>query len=737
MSNINEPKFSLRDWVLNRAANEGFADAAPSNLPHASQLVSSQSQANPSNSDTSRTDISRADKRHADKPRASDDSSVERTQPAPSVQKSSAPAAQTLSSPATEKTLPRNVMSKSASLAAASSASPVSSHANMSQTEDIKSAKSVQGVVSLPTQGSAALKPESKQADHATTSNPTQQMQIVKLLKDLGSRLHNSEKEREILWRELDACRRLLSDIDDKASKSEKAYLSLETKLNSVTAEAQDDQKKLLSSSAWDEAQKSIEKKLSSLETTAGSAVLRLEDVISENQRLSKRLDQVAQDKARLLKKMEVMEETLLSTQETLKAKALVLLTDQALAHRSGQPSIPAFTHADQQRSQQDPASSTAPSTGPAQAHNASNNAASQMASVSAQNMESGFFQNGLLNILRRVRKSHLVMAGLLALGLLGGYALSQMSVSSLPWSKVPSIIDQKAAQNQQALSQMAAGQVSNPVSSSEDALMSQIATLANQIEPGALSNSASSSFDPALVTQIKDQENMARDAFAGSATMTPLDDRLKPDDSLPSMVKDIETKAFDGNPEAQHDLAAIYTAGHAGVKADYQKAAQWFEEAAHNGVNNAQYNLGVLYHQGLGVKKDLTKAMELYRVAAHANHPEAQYNLGIAYTEGEGAQKNPQIAAYYFTLAAAGGIVEAAYNLGLIHEKGLLGEVQPNEALFWYSLASDRGNTQAKEALQALKSELKMSSSEATQIVARMKEQRPNALLESPTSIQ
>jgi TPR repeat protein len=726
MSNINEPKFSLRDWVLNRAANEGFADAAPSNLPHASPLISSQSQANPSNSDTSR-----ADKLHADKPRASDDSSVERTQPAPSVQKSSAPAAQALSSPATEKTLPRNVMSKSASLAAASSASSVSSHANMSQTEDIKSAKSVQGVVSLPTQGSAALKPESKQADHATTSNPTQQMQIVKLLKDLGSRLHNSEKEREILWRELDACRRLLSDIDDKASKSEKAYLSLETKLNSVTAEAQDDQKKLLSSSTWDEAQKSIEKKLSSLETTAGSAVLRLEDVISENQRLSKRLDQVAQDKARLLKKMEVMEETLLSTQETLKAKALVLLTDQALAHRSGQPSIPAFTPADQVRVSAEQTAAAAAASNPT-----TNNAAAHMASVSARPVQDGFL-NGVFGALRRLKKSHMVMAGLLALGLLGGYALSQMSVSSLPWSKVPSIIDQKATQNQQALSQMAAGQVSNPVSSSEDALMSQIATLANQIEPGALSNSASSSFDPALVTQIKDQENMARDAFAGSATMTPLADRLKPDDSLPSMVKDIETRAFDGNPEAQHDLAAIYTAGHAGVKADYQKAAQWFEEAAHNGVNNAQYNLGVLYHQGLGVKKDLTKAMELYRVAAHANHPEAQYNLGIAYTEGEGAQKNPQIAAYYFTLAAAGGIVEAAYNLGLIHEKGLLGEVQPNEALFWYSLASDRGNTQAKEALQALKSELKMSSSEATQIVARMKEQRPNALLESPTSIQ
>ena len=67
-----------------------------------------------------------------------------------------------------------------------------------------------------------------------------QQLQIVRLLQDLGERLRQSEKEREILWKELDGCRKLLTDIEDKTSKTEKAYLQLEHKVSSgPSADAQ------------------------------------------------------------------------------------------------------------------------------------------------------------------------------------------------------------------------------------------------------------------------------------------------------------------------------------------------------------------------------------------------------------------------------------------------------------------------------------------------------------------
>src|SRR5690606_34548420 len=57
-------------------------------------------------------------------------------------------------------------------------------------------------------------------------------------------------------------------------------------------------------------------------------------------------------------------------------------------------------------------------------------------------------------------------------------------------------------------------------------------------------------------------------DAFirANSKFDKALSDRIKPDANLPAAIQAIEKKAFEGIPEAQHDLAAIYTAGHGGV---------------------------------------------------------------------------------------------------------------------------------------------------------------------------
>src|SRR5690606_4293416 len=198
--------------------------------------------------------------------------------------------------------------------------------------------------------------------------------------------------------------------------------------------------------------------------------------------------------------------------------------------------------------------------------------------------------------------------------------------------------------------------------------------------------------FDRVAFTQ---RAEIAR-AVAAEKDSRPLSDRAEPDKSLPGPVRAIEKQAFAGDGEAQHDLAAIYTAGHAGVPQNFDKAAFWFREAADNGIANARYNLGVLYHQGLGVKRDLGRALYWYREAAKLGHPEAQYNLGIAHIEGIGTEYDPLLAAAYFERAANQGIMEAAYNLGLIYENGLLGEAQPNEALLWYKIAADQGSPDA-----------------------------------------
>lgn len=204
----------------------------------------------------------------------------------------------------------------------------------------------------------------------------------------------------------------------------------------------------------------------------------------------------------------------------------------------------------------------------------------------------------------------------------------------------------------------------------------------------------------------------------------------LGPDSSLPEMIKRVEEQAYDGSPEAQHDLAAIYTAGHGGVSQDFERAAYWFTKAAGQGVANAQYNLGVLYHQGLGVDADIKTAIKWYESAAALGHPEAQYNLGIAFIEGIGVRYDPQRAARYFEQAARSGIMEAAYNLGLIYENALLGQAQPDLALKWYKQAADQGSPEAKAALGQLAKTLDIRLEDVNRLVESMSD---TAALQSP----
>jgi len=193
-------------------------------------------------------------------------------------------------------------------------------------------------------------------------------------------------------------------------------------------------------------------------------------------------------------------------------------------------------------------------------------------------------------------------------------------------------------------------------------------------------------------------------------------------DSSLPSVIKKVEDQAFQGIGEAQHDLAAIYTAGHGGVEQDYDRAAFWFEKASENGIANASYNLGVLHHQGLGFEANVKEAMTWYQDAASKGHPEAQYNLGIAYIEGIGVPYDPVTAANYFESAANNGVVEAAYNLGLIHENGLLGSAQPDNALLWYKTAADQGSPEAKQALNDLAGTLGIGTQDVNRIADNLR---------------
>ena len=76
--------------------------------------------------------------------------------------------------------------------------------------------------------------------------------------------------------------------------------------------------------------------------------------------------------------------------------------------------------------------------------------------------------------------------------------------------------------------------------------------------------------------------------------------------------IMNIETKAIQGDAEAQFDLGLLYEYGR-GVKQDYRKAREWFEKAATQDNAEAQYNLGVMYTKGEGVRQNYATAKEWY----------------------------------------------------------------------------------------------------------------------------
>ena len=109
-------------------------------------------------------------------------------------------------------------------------------------------------------------------------------------------------------------------------------------------------------------------------------------------------------------------------------------------------------------------------------------------------------------------------------------------------------------------------------------------------------------------------------------------------------------------------------TGGHAArarrcARHDPGAAAALFEQAARDGLAEAQYALGALFQGGSGVSRNLGEAARLYGLAAAQNHAGAQNSLGILYANGEGVERDTVWAQTWFTLAGLNGEPRAAVN--------------------------------------------------------------------------
>lgn len=108
----------------------------------------------------------------------------------------------------------------------------------------------------------------------------------------------------------------------------------------------------------------------------------------------------------------------------------------------------------------------------------------------------------------------------------------------------------------------------------------------------------------------------------------------------MPAAFKAFLAGAKEGHADSQFNVGVMYEQG-IGVAKDDKEAVYWYGKAADQGSSAAQYNLGVLYENGRGTAVNFAKANDLYRKASVQGDALAVGNLGMLYIRGDGVKVN------------------------------------------------------------------------------------------------
>lgn len=86
----------------------------------------------------------------------------------------------------------------------------------------------------------------------------------------------------------------------------------------------------------------------------------------------------------------------------------------------------------------------------------------------------------------------------------------------------------------------------------------------------------------------------------------------------------------------------------------DYAKALAEFKVLADQGKPEAQYFMGLFYHNGFGVPRDQSESAQWFLKAARQGDARSQYYVGIMTEKGQGVEKDSVAAHMWLSLSAA-----------------------------------------------------------------------------------
>ena len=159
-------------------------------------------------------------------------------------------------------------------------------------------------------------------------------------------------------------------------------------------------------------------------------------------------------------------------------------------------------------------------------------------------------------------------------------------------------------------------------------------------------------------------------------------------------------------------------------------------KNSATQGSVEAQYNLALIYNNGLGVTKDKERAHIWFRRAAEQGHAQAQYNLGLLYAKGHGVHKNERMAIIWYKKSVKQGCAEAQYELAMMYkegvkgyyidkETGLLLEKDKNKSFSLLQKSAKQGYEKAQLSLSSMEKEQVNDFKKAMKIKGSLEERK------------
>lgn len=138
-----------------------------------------------------------------------------------------------------------------------------------------------------------------------------------------------------------------------------------------------------------------------------------------------------------------------------------------------------------------------------------------------------------------------------------------------------------------------------------------------------------------------------------------------------------------------------------------FAEAADHWLAAAESGHGSAQFNLGILYEQGLGLSQDYAQALRLYTLAAKNGVVDAAFSVAnILFVGTETTPRDIEKAVYWYLQAADAGHSGAQFSLGSMFIAGKDVAEDKETGVSWLELAASNHHIEATSLLRRLAEE-------------------------------